>query len=235
MPAVFPDTLPFDPDLERQFDKRTYAANFSATLQPHQLWQIEAGLSSEFQDNTIDGRGFLIPAYQQFIAGAFGLVKYQLTGQSTLQAGIRFDYGNIQTQAYFDWFPSPVIANGDTSMQYLQRASALNRNFQNFTWSVGYNLQAEQWSFKANLGKGFRMPIAKELAANGVNYHHFSYEVGDPELDPEVSYQLDAGLEYATATFAVGITPFINSFTNYIYLNPTSEHDRLYGNGNQVF
>ncbi len=235
MPAVFPDTLPFDPNLERQFDKRTYAANFSATLQPHQLWQIEAGLSSEFQDNSIDGRGFLIPAYQQFTAGAFGLVKYQLTGQSTLQAGIRFDYGNIQTQAYFDWFPSPVIANGDTSMQYLRRASALNRNFQNFTWSVGYNLQKESWSFKANAGKGFRMPIAKELAANGVNYHHFSYEVGDPELDPEVSYQLDAGLEYATATFAVGITPFLNYFTNYIYLNPTSEHDRLYGNGNQVF
>ena len=235
MPAIFPDTLAFDPDLERQFDKRTYAANFTASIQPHQLWQIEAGLSTEFQDNTIDGRGFLIPAYQQFTTGAFGLIRYTLSEQSSLQAGIRFDYGNIQTREHFDWFPSPVIVDGDTSMQYLQRASALNRSFQNLSWSVGYNLQAEQWSFKANLGKGFRMPIAKELAANGVNYHHFSYEVGDPELDPEVSYQLDAGLEYATAGFAIGITPFVNYFTNYIYLNPTSEHDRLYGNGNQIF
>ena len=79
------------------------------------------------------------------------------------------------------------------------------------------------------------MPIAKELAANGVNYHHFSYEVGNPDLSPEVSYQLDGGAEFHHHNFAVGITPFVNYFSNYIYLNPTSEHDRLYGNGNQVF
>jgi len=79
------------------------------------------------------------------------------------------------------------------------------------------------------------MPIAKELAANGVNYHRFSYEVGDSGLSPEISYQFDAGLEYFSKKFAVGATPFINYFSNYIYLNPTPEHDRLYGNGNQVF
>jgi iron complex outermembrane receptor protein len=79
------------------------------------------------------------------------------------------------------------------------------------------------------------MPIAKELAANGVNYHHFSYEVGNADLSPEISYQLDAGMEYRTSKFAIGTTPFLNYFSNYIYLNPSSEHDRLYGNGNQVF
>jgi iron complex outermembrane receptor protein len=79
------------------------------------------------------------------------------------------------------------------------------------------------------------MPIAKELAANGVNYHRFSYEVGNPELSPEVSYQLDAGLEWHSRRFALGITPFVNYFPNYIFLNPGFEHDRLYGNGNQVF
>ena len=79
------------------------------------------------------------------------------------------------------------------------------------------------------------MPISKEMAANGVNYHSFSYEVGDSELSPEISYQFDAGLEYHSKKFALGTTPFVNYFSNYIYLNPTSEHDRLYGNGNQVF
>jgi iron complex outermembrane receptor protein len=79
------------------------------------------------------------------------------------------------------------------------------------------------------------MPIAKELAANGVNYHHFSYEVGNHDLSAETSYQLDMGVEYSTSDFAIGTTPFLNYFPNYIYLNPTAEHDRLYGNGNQVF
>ena len=79
------------------------------------------------------------------------------------------------------------------------------------------------------------MPIAKELAANGVNYHRFSYEVGDPDLSPETSYQLDAGIEYRSSRLAIGSSPFLNLFPNYIYLNPSAEHDRLYGNGNQVF
>jgi len=61
------------------------------------------------------------------------------------------------------------------------------------------------------------MPIAKELAANGVNYHRFSYEVGNPELSPEVSYQLDAGLEWHSRRFAVGITPFVNYFQVFNY------------------
>ncbi len=152
-----------------------------------------------------------------------------------MQAGIRYDYGLIKTEEYYDWFPSPLIENGDTTMQYLQRAGHIHRSFSNFTWSVGYNYNPEKWSYKINIGKSFRMPIAKELAANGVNYHHFSYEVGNAVLSPEISYQLDAGIEYNSSKFAVGTTPFLNYFSNYIFLNPTSEHDRLYGNGNQVF
>jgi iron complex outermembrane receptor protein len=79
------------------------------------------------------------------------------------------------------------------------------------------------------------MPLAKELAANGVNYHQFSYEIGNPNLSPETAYQLDAGLEWHTRLFAIGISPFIGWFPNYIYLNPGYEHDRLYGGGNQVY
>jgi iron complex outermembrane receptor protein len=78
------------------------------------------------------------------------------------------------------------------------------------------------------------MPIAQELGSNGVNYHRFSFEVGDPDISPEISYQLDVGIDYGTERLAFGLTPFVNYFPNYIYLNPTSEHDRLYGNGNQV-
>src|SRR5690606_2642732 len=31
------------------------------------------------------------------------------------------------------------------------------------------------------------------------------------------------------------LTPFVNYFSNYIYLNPTPYHDYLYGAGNQIF
>ena len=235
MPAVSPDSLSFPSDLERQFDKNVYSGNVKISFKPAVNLSVTGGLNTELQDNKVSGRGFIIPSFTQITAGAFVLGKYYLTPNSILQAGVRFDYGKINTDAYSDWFPSPVVTDGDTVLSYLQRAPEISRNFSKISWSVGFNQNWDKVSLKANLGKSFRMPIAKELAANGVNYHRFSYEVGDPDLSPEVSYQLDLGAEYNSADFAVGISPFLNYFPNYIYLNPTSEHDRLYGNGNQVF
>ncbi len=235
MPPVFPDTLSFHPDLERQFDKYVYSANIRSYYQYNEKIQLSSGLVVEYQDNRIDGRGFIIPAYRQTNTGAYALVKYSNTENSMIQFGIRYDYGHINTTEYYDWFPSPVVENGDTTYQYLQRAGDIDRSFSNISWSAGYNYNPGKWSYKANIGKSFRMPLAKELAANGVNYHHFSYEVGDPDFSPEISYQLDIGVEYSNVRFAIGTTPFLNYFSNYIFLNPSSEHDRLYGNGNQVF
>ncbi len=235
MPAIFPDTLFFNPDLERQFDKQVYSGNAKCYYQISSRVELNIGLNSEFQDNQIDGRGFIIPAYRQFALGGFLFAKHNFSDKSLIQAGIRYDYGYINTKEYYDWFPSPITENGDTIMQFLQRAANINRNFSNFTWSVGYNYNRGKWFYKFNIGKSFRMPIAKELAANGVNYHHFSYEVGDANLSPEISWQIDAGVEYSSNRFAIETAPFLNYFSNYIYLNPSSLHDRLYGNGNQVF
>jgi iron complex outermembrane recepter protein len=236
MPAIFPDTLSFPSDLERQFDKKVYSGNIKYHCESIDNTQFKLGINSEYQNNTIDGVGFLIPSYRQLTLGVFALAKYSISEISSLQAGIRYDYGAIQTEEYVDWFQSRVIdENNDTTWQYLQRAKKLNRNFSNFTWSAGYNFNPGQWSYKVNIGKSFRMPIAKELAANGVNYHYFRYEIGKANLSPEVSYQLDAGIEYNGKIFAVGTAPFVNYFSNYIYLNPTSDHDDGEAAGLQKF
>lgn len=235
MPAVFPDTLSFNPNLERLFDKYIYSANVKMLYHLNEKTQFTFGINGEFQDNRIDGRGFIIPAYKQLNVGGFALGKYSVSPRSIIQLGIRYDYGTIHTSEYNDWFQSPIVENADTTMQYLMRAADLNRDFSNFSWSLGYNFNPSNWTYKVNIGKSFRMPIAKELAANGVNYHRFSYEVGNPNLSPEVSWQFDLGTEYFVKQFAIGVSPFANYFSNYIYLNPSSEHDRLYGNGNQVY
>lgn len=235
MPASSPGSLSFPADLERQFDKNVFSGNLKASFKPVADFSVTCGLNADFQDNAIGGRGFIIPAFTQITAGTFVYGKTHLSPNSILQAGVRFDYGKINTEPYSDWFPSPVVNNGNTVWRYLQRAPEISRSFNNISWSVGFNHNREKVSLKTNIGKSFRMPIAKELAANGVNYHRFSYEVGDPDLSPEVSYQLDLGTAYHSADFAADISPFVNYFPEYIYLNPSSEHDRLYGNGNQVF
>jgi iron complex outermembrane receptor protein len=235
MPALFPDTAAFDQSMERQFTKQVYSSNLKFRYAWSDKGLFRFGVSAELHNNDIDGRGFIIPKYQQQSLGSYLLYKHNISDKSHLQLGVRYDFGSIKTHAYSDWFPSLSINGNDTSWVYLQRAEGVKKQFSNLSWSIGYRIEKEHWEFNVNAGKSFRMPIAKELAANGVNYHRFSFEVGNPNLDPEQSYQLDLGLEYHNQTFALGLTPFVNYFSNYIFLNPSSEHDRLYGNGNQVF
>jgi iron complex outermembrane receptor protein len=152
-----------------------------------------------------------------------------------LHGAVRYDYGQIRMFRYTDWFNSQLVQGTDTLLQKLSRADPLSRTFNSIVWSIGLNYNPGKFDLKANIGKSFRMPIAKELGANGVNYHYFSYERGDANLSPEQSYQADLSLGWNEEKWSVQVSPFYNYFPNYIYLNPTSAHDYYYGAGNQVF
>mgnify|MGYP006279191667 FL=1 len=254
MPSIYPDTLNIPENLERKFRKYIYSANLKDhfSLNNH---QFSLGINLESQNNRIGGWSFIIPAFQRNTAGIFIVDKLEISENTHVNAGIRYDGGSISTEKHMDWFPSAGMQSGEAQAermqteetqskeipqsgnesQYLVRAENVERFFHNYSWSLGINHQYNHLSLKLNAGKSFRIPIAKELAANGVNYHHYSYEVGDENLSAEVSYQLDAGLEWNYPGWAFQISPFGSYFPNYIYLNPTADYDYLYGAGNQVF
>lgn len=234
MPAVFPDSLPFAEVLERAFDKYVASANLRINLQVTEKKEVVFGVNAGYQDNRIDGTSFIIPAFRQLNAGLYGLWKQKLASNGMLQAGLRLDGGNITTDRYADWFRSPVDQSNQ-EWDYVIRAEALDKMFSAIIWSVGYSKVLQSYEWKVNLGKSFRMPGAMELAANGVNFHHFSYEIGDPSLKPETAYQLDVGFEWHHKTFALGLTPFVSYLANYIYLNPGYERDYSHGAGNQIY
>jgi iron complex outermembrane receptor protein len=234
MPPLYPDDMYAPKDLERQYDKEVFsvAIKDEFSIQKH---QITMGINGEQQQNTINGWSFLIPAFKQSNAGLFVYDKYQLNDLWLLHGAVRLDHGQIEMKQYTDWFQSEITENGETRSEYLKRSENLTRTFNSFNWSAGVNYTLGQLSLKANLGTSFRMPIAKELASNGVNYHYFRFEKGDPNLSAERSYQLDLGVEWQQNKWSVQLSPFFNYFPNYIYLNPTSQHDIYYGAGNQVF
>lgn len=230
MPAVYPATLPIPETLEREFSKNVYSLNVrdNFTLGRHGL---TIGINGEYQDNNTGGWGFIIPSYNQYTGGIFAYDKITLTDKLLLHLGVRYDYGHIETEEYFDWFATNVGG----IPQNLQRATALSRTFNSPSWAVGINYNPGKWNFRANAGQSFRMPIAKELASNGVNYHQFSYELGNSSLSAEKSYQLDLGATYDRNGLFLDVSTFINYFPNYIYLNPTPNYDFAYGAGNQIF
>lgn len=236
MPPVFPDHLPFPSTLERHYDKTSIAARLEDRID-YGSYQLGWGVSGEYQNNNVNGWNFLTPAFRQATAGMFADGEIKITDQTTIYGAIRFDHSRIHTDPYRDWFPSDFQTEIDTINEeaYLLRALSLDRRFNSFTWSAGIGYTRHRFALVANIGTGFRLPIAKELAANGVNYHYFRYEKGDPSLSPEKSWQLDIGGRWSGLYWSAQVDPYLGYFVNYLYLNPTSEFDYTYGAGNQVF
>lgn len=225
--------MPIPPNtLERSFSKRTFSANVKSVLQMNKH-DIQAGFNMEYQHNRRGGWGFILPDFEQLSLGGFAVDKWKLSSQLYLTAGVRYDHGNVRIHSYHDWYKTPVKASAKSPTDglvqlcdsvFMERSANLSRSFNSFTWSVGVNRMIGDWVLKVNVGKSFRMPIAKELGMDGVNYSLFRYEKGNTSLKPEESYQADAGIVFENGDLSMELTPYLNYFPNYIYLNPTPQY-----------
>lgn len=213
--------------LERQFEKHTASINLKAHWHVHERHILRFGLNGEMQHNRRNGWGFIIPDFQTYTAGLFASEQWQVNHDLSLNAGIRYDYTHTDIRPYTDWYQTPV----DGIQQYKQRSEELHRNYHSLTWSAGLSYTPQHWIVKANIGKGFRVPIAKELGADGINYHIFRYEQGNAALSPEESYQLDMTVGWHNRYISIKAEPFLSWSPNYIYLSPTAD----YHEGLQVY
>lgn len=210
---------------ERVFNKNTFSLNAKDAFKVGNSHNLVFGVNTEFQDNNIGGWGFLIPEYQRFTFGAFAYDHIAFSEKWHFQGGLRYDFGLINTKAYHDWYRSTINnQDGTTSYVYLQRAQNKTLDFGNISGSVGVSYIEKNTTYKLNIGKGFRVPLANELASDGVNYHMYRYEKGNINLKPEASYQMDLNIDYTKKKLSFGISPFVNLFENFIYLNPTPNY-----------
>ena len=204
---------------ERRFNKHTATANAMVRYERGRN-TLQGGLSGEWQHNRSGGWGFILPDFETGSAGLYAMDRFEVRPGLILNAGLRYDMARTHIHAYSDWYATPT-ANGP---QHLQRSSEQRRTFHALTWSAGVNWTRGNWLVKANAGKSFRMPIAKELGADGVNYHIFRYERGNSSLDPEEAYQLDATVSWHHGPLTAELSPYVSYFPNYIFLNPTAEY-----------
>ena len=221
--------MPLPPDsLERLYRKNTYTANLKLETPKHSIHQFILGINADYQENTSGGWGFMLPNFSAANAGVFVYDNIKLSEKWLLNAGIRYDAGFLQTEAYYDWYKTPQT---DGSIINVQRASALRRTYGDLSWGTGLSRKTKNSTLKVNVGKSFRTPTAKETASNGINYHMYRFEKGDSTLKAEESYQLDFAYELTKSSWQINISPFVNYFPNYIYLNPTA----MYYEAQQIY
>lgn len=217
-----------EPDKELAFTLDTYSSSIKLKTIASATWEYNAGLDIQYQQNRISGYSFLLPRYNRFIGGVFGIATWRPSQQLSFSGGIRYDHGNVDISAYSDPYLEAYLQemgyDNELIKQYKWRSYAVNRNFGDFSGSLGIIWNPNIYHLiKANIGHSFRLPGANELAANGVHHGTFRHEQGDPSLNSERGWQLDASYLYENKSISFSITPFFSWFSNYIYLKPTGE------------
>ncbi len=206
-------------------------------------FSVTTGLNGMYQDNRVTrGTEFIIPSYHQFDAGPFIYVKKRMD-KLEISGGVRYDvraYNNQDLYASTDpssSFDHVVTGKDTTGADHL--FSAYHHTFSGMSGSIGFSYKFnDQFSLKANLGRGYRAPNVYEISANGVHPGTNIYQIGHLNFKPEFSLQEDLGANFNSTHVTVSADVFNNDIQNYIYnqkLETAHGLDSVIVPGNETF
>lgn len=105
---------------------------------------------------------------------------------------------------------------------------SITRDHRGTSASLGAN-----WAFipgyalGATMTRAQRMPTAEELYANGIHLATRTYELGNADLTPETSYNMDITLRKTEGPTTLSAAMFYNRINNYIYGRTLDRHEDL--------
>ena len=198
------------PDPSLFFNLKTYTGDLKYYLHEMNGWQPVFGLSADAGHSENKGIEYLVPAYDTYGLGVFAFAKKNWEN-NTFSIGARYDFRKNNGKHLFD--------DGE------ELFAPFENKFSNVSGALGFTHQFnEEWNFKANAGSAFRAPNPAELGSNGVHEGTFRYEVGNPNLNPERSYQVDAALEYEGKIVSASASIYNNYVHNFIYASNNGEN-----------
>ncbi|NGZ89853.1 TonB-dependent receptor [Psychroflexus maritimus] len=231
-----------DPNLELDFNLNSYEAKIKYDHYFNRQHHSTFGIHSQYQNNEVGGYNFLLPSYHRFTTGIFALHDYDLTNKLALQLGVRADYGNLQTDRFYDPLLFSFLVNRrnlsvEEANALAERSSNTNSDFWNANALLGLSYQASSyWQFSGTFGTTFRFPTAIELAANGIHHGSFRHEQGNENLSTEQGWVADAKVSFnlAEENLLVSFSPYWYYFDNYIFLRPSGRFSPL-PHGGQIY
>ena len=153
-------------------------------------WKVAGGVNGMWQQSQNLGEESLIPEYKLFDIGGYATLSKSL-GKWTLNGGLRFDNRHLNFHS---------------------------RDFSGLSGSIGAVCNiSDHFNLRLNMARGFRAPNMSELGSDGVHEGTLRYELGNPDLKPEYSWQADLGLDFTSQYISAQVALFANRIENYIF------------------
>jgi iron complex outermembrane receptor protein len=200
-----------DPNEDPAFslDLMTHTFDLKFRQRPRGDWIGVSGVSFINQNNENGETGFLIPNFHSVTGGVFthqSLVR----DRWTFEAGLRFDH------RWMEAFPRERLSQGG----FVRRT----HTYSSLTGALGVIRQlTDHWSIAANIGTAWRPPGVNELYNFGVHHGTATFEVGDPDLGSERSYNVDLTIRHYSPVSQIEVSVYNNIMDGYIYLFPEEE------------
>jgi iron complex outermembrane receptor protein len=187
-------------EIGTRFDNEEYSGRLDIVHGEWAGWNGAYGLSFNQRDFAAAGEEAFVPPSDTDQFGMFVLEQREM-GALMIELGARYDTQSID------------VATDSRSVDH-----------SGFTASAGasYSL-TEAASLTFGLDRAARLPTAEELFSDGPHAATASFEIGDEDLDEEISNQVELGLRWRSDRLKASINAFHAQFDDFIYLVETGE------------
>ncbi len=179
--------------------------------------QGNLGLSFEYEDYAVFGAA--TPNSNSFSVGAF-IIEEKDFEKLHLEAGLRFDHVRNTTASRELFYRIGTITGSIDSTFYK------DRSFTNLSSSISaiYSLTSHI-NVGATLLNSFRAPSLEEQYSEGPHLASYSFEIGNPDLDPEKGFAKEIFLRYNNKNIVLEAAVYHNRFSNYLYAQNTGRRN----------
>lgn len=203
------------------FDNRTYVVRADLNQRQTDVLSGRFGVWSQVRDYVSSGEEALAPPTQQTAVAAFAYEELAL-GRFRFQAGGRLEHN--------DYAVDPPVPEGGADAHGAVEAPALtppdvrDRDFTGGSGSVGFRTELGMGSaFVANLTRAHRAPALEELYNFGPHVGNLVFEVGNPNLEGEVTRGLDVSLRHQSDRWRGELNGYVYDIDNFVFLDITDQ------------
>lgn len=201
---------------------------------------LKTGIIAQYQKNVADpstGVRRLIPDYERYTLGMYGVIDFLVTDNFLVELGGRFDYVHVDAQKFYrtsfwenrnydELFPDIVV---DVFGNQILTNPKLNFANASATLGTRYTIN-DDYTLFANYSLASRAPNPSELFSEGLHHSASRIELGDLSFDSEIAHKVSITLQKKGDTFGFSVNPYINFINDFMIIEPTEIQQTIRGN-----